>query len=304
MKIRGILLLFLAAAGNVFGVLLARRNWKLGRVDRKGALRIAIAHFLLNFLVWIGTVHSLASEEMIFSLFRSGAQWLMSGAMIWLLYLALEPALRARWPHSIVTWNRILGGRWLDPQVGSHILIGATVGCAMWVAAEWLSAWAEPGNTLSHGGALFSTLGTRQWIAGHADHLAFALTFSLISFFAIFGLRRLLRSEILAAIAASILFILSRGDVINSPQWQVRAIILISMFGILIFFLLRSGLVTTMSAIFFIDGMNAIILGTDWKTWYAPAGLATLLLLLGIALFAFWRSLGSRELLGGAEAVT
>ena len=300
-KIRGILLLFLAAAGIVFGVLLARRNWKLARVDRKGALRIAIAHFLLNFLVWIGTVHALASEEMIFSLFRSGAQWLMSGAMIWLLYLALEPALRARWPHSIVTWNRILAGRWLDPQVGSHILIGATVGCAMWIAAEWFSAWAGPRNTLSYGGPLFSTLGTRQWLSGHADRLAAALTFSLLSFFAIFGLRRLLRSEILAAIAASVLFILSRGDVFNSAQWQVRAIILVSMFGILIFFLLRSGLVTTMSAIFFIDGTNAITLGTDWKTWYAPAGLATLLFLLGIALFAFWRSLGSRELLGGAE---
>lgn len=81
----------------------------------------------------------------------------------------------------------------------------------------------------------------------------------------------------------------------------MRAIILVSMFGILIFFLLRSGLVTTMSAIFFIDGTNAITLGTDWKTWYAPAGLATLLFLLCIVLFAFWRSLGSRELLGGPE---
>jgi hypothetical protein len=111
--------------------------------------------------------------------------------------------------------------------------------------------------------------------------LAFALTFSLISFFAIFGLRRLLRSEILAAIGASVLFILSRGDVFNSAQWLVRAIILIS---ILIFFLLRSGLITT---IFFIDGINVIVLGTVWKRWYAPAGLATLLLLLGIALFAF-----------------
>jgi hypothetical protein len=78
----------LAAAGIVFGVLLARRNWKLGRTDRKGALL-----FLLSFCVW--TVHALASEEKIFSLFRSGAQWLMAGAMIWVLYLALEPALRA-----------------------------------------------------------------------------------------------------------------------------------------------------------------------------------------------------------------
>ena len=52
----------------------------------------------------------------------------MWGAALALLYIALEPLVRARWPHSIVTWNRLLAGRWLDAQVGSHILIGATVG--------------------------------------------------------------------------------------------------------------------------------------------------------------------------------
>ena len=56
-------------------------------------------------------------------------------------------------------------------------------------------------------------------------------------------------------------------------------------------------------AVFFIDATNQITLGADWKTWYAPSGLATMLLLLGIAMFAFWRSLGSRELFGGDAAM-
>jgi hypothetical protein len=42
-----------------------------------------------------------------------------------------------------------------------------------------------------------------------------------------------------------------------------------------------------------------ITLGGDWKTWYAPAGLATVTMLPGIALFGFSRSLGTRELIGG-----
>ena len=50
--------------------------------------------------------------------------------------------------------------------------------------------------------------------------------------------------------------------------------------------------------IFFLNTFNAVMLGTDWTTWFAPAGLATALLLLGIATFAFWQSLGGRELLG------
>lgn len=53
-------------------------------------------------------------------------------------------------------------------------------------------------------------------------------------------------------------------------------------------------------AVFFIDSSNLINLGADWKTWYAAAGLATFFLVVGIAIFAFWRSLGSRELFSAA----
>lgn len=59
--------------------------------------------------------------------------------------------------------------------------------------------------------------------------------------------------------------------------------------------LLRYGLVTIIVAVFFIDSMDSLGLGSDWKTWYAPAGLATLSLLAGIAVYGFWRSLGSGE---------
>lgn len=54
-------------------------------------------------------------------------------AALWFAYLALEPEVRARWPHSIVTWNRVLAGRWWDAQVGSHVLIGAAVGSGLWI---------------------------------------------------------------------------------------------------------------------------------------------------------------------------
>jgi len=74
------------------------------------------------------------------------------------------------------------------------------------------------------------------------------------------------------------------------------------MFAVLLFVLLRYGLVAIIAAACFIDSLDAITLGADWKTWYAPAGLATVTMLLGIAIFAFWRSLGRRELIGGTVA--
>jgi serine/threonine-protein kinase len=235
-------------------------------------------------------------------LLNSAAQWLLWAAIIWILYLALEPAVRARWPHAMVTWNRALAGRWLDAQVASHILIGAAVGSAVWMAFKLLNVWLEtPWDRANTDVSLLFTLGTRQWIGGHADHLRNALWMGLTIFMAIFGLRRMLRHDMLAALAASLLFTMTEGDVIRSAQWQLMTLIFVALYMVLIFVLLRLGLVAIISGIFFANSFDGLVLGADWKAWYAPSGLATLLLMMSIALLAFWRSLGSRELLAGEE---
>jgi len=295
-RLQGIVLLAIAAIGLLAVVLLARRNWRLGRIDRQGALRLGIARCLLGFVEWAGTVHAVPDESMIPFFFANCAAWLMWGTTLALLYLALEPLVRARWPHSIVTWSRLLAGRWLDPQVSSHILIGATVGAAVWVAAEWFGDWQTGAlGTLS---GLSSALGTRQWLAVHAHNMEGALLFGLLVFFAICGLRRLVRKDVPAAVLAALLLVLSSGGTFSSTNWKVNAAIYVGISSVLVFVLLRLGLVATLAAVFFIDSTNQITLGTDWKTWYTPAGLATFVFLLGIAVFAFWRSLGSRELFG------
>ena len=119
-------------------------------------------------------------------------------------------------------------------------------------------------------------------------------------FFSICGLRRLVRRDVPAAILAAALLMLGNGGVFNSNAWKLEAAISISIYSVLVFVLLRLGLVATIAAVYFIDAFNMITLGTDWKTWYAPSGIATCLLLLGIALFAFWRSRGSHELFSAA----
>ncbi len=297
-RLRGIVLLALGAVGLLAVVLLARHNWRLGHIDRKGTLRIGIARCLLGLLAWIGTVHPVPDESMIPFFFANCAAWLMWGATLALLYVALEPLVRARWPHSIVTWNRLLAGRGLDAQVGSHILIGATVGAAVWVAAQGFGDWQNPGmDTL---GGINSALGTRQWLAAHAIVMEGSLFFGLLVFFSICGLRQMVRKDVPAAILAALLLVLSSGSVFTSPNRKLEAAISISVYSVLVFVLLRLGLVATMAAVFFIDSFNLISLGADWKTWYAPAGLATFFLLLGIAIFAFWRSLGSHELFSAA----
>src|SRR5713226_7810476 len=43
----------------------------------------------------------------------------------------LEPYVRQRWPHAIISWSRLLAGRLRDAKVGGDILVGIASGCAM-----------------------------------------------------------------------------------------------------------------------------------------------------------------------------
>jgi hypothetical protein len=113
------------------------------------------------------------------------------------------------------------------------------------------------------------------------------------------GLRYLVRRNILAAVIGAL--ILSMADSFRSPHWQLELALRVVIFAVLAFVLLRFGLVATVAAMFFDGGFDKLALGADWKTWYAPAGLATLTLLAGIAILAFWRSLGTQELFGKGE---
>ncbi|HEX3747988.1 MAG TPA: serine/threonine-protein kinase [Bryobacteraceae bacterium] len=291
-QVRGFVLIGMSAAGLLAAMLLARRNWKLGRVDRKGALRIGTARFLMGLVVWLGTVHAVPSADMINLGISSFATWLAWGAALWLLYLALEPSVRAHWPHSLVTWNRLLGGEWKDARLASHVLIGAAVGAAVWTTAAVLDLLSHADMGSSSG--ISAALGARQWIAVHTNTVAGDLGIGLLLFFALTGLRQLVKRDWVAAAIAAAFFTFSNSGNFTSSNWQVKTTVYLFVFGMLLMVVLRYGLVSIIAAAFFIDTFDSLGLGGDWKAWYTPAGLATASLLAGIAIYAFWRSLGSR----------
>ena len=201
--------------------------------------------------------------------------------------------MRARWPHSIVTWNRVLAGRWRDPHVASHVLIGAAVGAAVWTTAQLIDYFTSAGMFGFSG--LDAAMGPRSWVASHAGTVASSLMVGLVAFFALTGLRQLVKKDLVAAAIAAVFFTFSNSNVFTSSNWQVKAAIYLFIFGVLLWVLLRSGLVTIITACFFIDTFEKIGVGWDWKAWYAPAGLATMALLAAIAVMAFVGSLGSGE---------
>jgi hypothetical protein len=297
-RIREWLNIALIAAGGFFGILLARRNWLKDRVDKKGAARIAIARLLIVITIWLGQVHPLPGTDSVGLVINSAADWVFSALILWALYLALEPAVRAHWPHSIVTWNRVLAGRWKDAQVGSDILIGAAVGTGMWTLFELMQTFADSDHVLHQGLSLWQLLSTRAWIGSYASVMDESLKLGLIAFFGIFGLRQLLKKDWLAALAAALLFTLMNGDIGSQATWRgllVAIAIYSSLYSGLLFVLLRVGLVSTISAVFFLNCVNHICLGSDWKAWWAPSGFATIFLLIAMAIYAFWRTMGTQK---------
>ncbi len=289
--LRDILSPVLEVAGFLFACVFARRNWKLGRGDRRGALRVGIAGFVLGQLSWFGEVHAVPRGAMISLLFQAVSDTLFASAVLMLLYLALEPEVRSRWPRSIVTWSRLLSGRWHDAQVGAHVLIGAAVGVALWTATG-LRECLVPQLRMTVGG-LYLLDGPRHWASGMLDRANEGMTSGLVIFFGIFLLRTLLRKDWAAAIVGALVFASLEGDLSHSLDWKTDYLIYALLFSVLIFVLLRFGMLASVSAVFFLNMLNGITLGTDWSTWYAPTGIATMTLACGIALFAFKQALGA-----------
>ncbi len=132
----------------VIGSFLAWRNYRSARGNRQGATRMALAFFLLGMVAWMFTTHHVPDPVSEFFLFRRGmGPVLYSVCLMWVFYMALEPYVRRVWPETVISWSRLLGGKWLDPLVGRDVLAGAAVGVMTTLLAvieyqmpQWLAA--------------------------------------------------------------------------------------------------------------------------------------------------------------------
>lgn len=137
---------FFSTAVNVFlfsvvflvmaaAALMARYNLKLGRGDRKGALRLVLVLFWLSMIEWLICSHHVPNfaELQVFRLGVGNAMFY--AALVWLLYIALEPHARRLWPNRLISWSRVLSGHFRDPLVGRDILTGVILGL-LWICIE------------------------------------------------------------------------------------------------------------------------------------------------------------------------
>lgn len=118
----------------IAAALVARANVNAGRGDRLGARRLAAVALAVPIIGWIFAAHHVPDVGIEQGrLFDAVAQALFGAAMLWVFYLAAEPYVRRTWPHILITWSRVLSGRFRDGPVGRDLLVGAACGVAMTV---------------------------------------------------------------------------------------------------------------------------------------------------------------------------
>jgi len=282
----------------VGGALIARRNLRLGRSDRRGAMRLAVFVFACSMISWaLGASHVASLSELALLLLGTSLALFFAG-VCWLLYVALEPLIRRRWPDSLIAWTRLLSGRFSDPLVGRVLLAGALLGVFAAISEEALhlarrSIEATPPIPPF---PWDPTLRGPRAVAGHLFNPAVAMFFALAAALLFFLLRVVLKKEWLAAVV----FVLIQ----TVPSFLVGGLIS-GAFGLVvgaafIFIFLRFGLLAWVFANYF-GHFLAFPLTTDSSAWYAGTSLFLLLVLAALAVYGFRIALAGKPVFSGAR---
>jgi serine/threonine-protein kinase len=273
---------------------LARLNYRQGRGDREGALRLAWVMFALEILLWLCRGHMVASIATLGSLMIAISTALFVSGTTWMLYLALEPWVRRRWPQTVISWSRLLSGQFRDPLVGRDILFGVMLG-VVWILLFQLRA--IPMMHLGAAPGLYQTeylMGGREALGAWLMQIPASILGTLQFFFLLLGLKVVLRKEWLAAIAFVALFALPQGLSSSYAAVEVPAWILIYAIAVLIVY--RFGLIPLACAIFTINMLANVPFTADFSAWYMTTSVLALLSVVALAGWGFYQSLGGEPL--------
>lgn len=108
-------------------VVLARRNIRAGRGDRPGAWKLGVLILTLSAGGAIIASHELLNPSTNWFFFCI-AYPLLLAAITAGMYLGLEPFARRVWPTALVSWSRVVAGRWRDALAARDVLAGAIAG--------------------------------------------------------------------------------------------------------------------------------------------------------------------------------
>jgi len=285
------LIILIAAA------LVAGRSLRLGRSDRKGSFRLGLFILSLNLFSWLFEASHVPHFGGELAIVFSGLGSAMFYSVYFgLVYLAFEPYIRRFWPKLLISWNRLLAGRFRDPSVGRDLLVGAAVGVWFFpilesltvLSPEWLSPvhpfWKTIPSTL---------LGGRHLLAVSIFCLS-AVGVSLVYLLTLLLLRLLLRKWWLWAplfVIQGALFVIM-SDITSLGRW----ITVIALTTALLLLYIRLGLLAAISFLFTAYILTDFPLTADINAWYLGSSLFALGVVAAIGIYGFYTSTTGRAL--------
>jgi predicted Ser/Thr protein kinase len=293
---RAAILLLLAVVLSVVAgsALLARRNYKQGKGDRRGAFRLACVVFVLALPLWLCRAHLFPSLELFQPFVLAIASALLLAGLVWTLYVSLEPYVRRRWPQTLISWSRLLMGQVRDPLVGRDLLFGVILG-VVWLLIFQVDL------------LLAMRLGERPQLSSpeylSSGRLAFgawllnipgSIQGTLLFFFLLFVLRVLLRREWLAGIV--FVAIWTTLKTLGTDHILINAITWTLLYGVAAIVVFRIGFVALAVGIFVTDLLLNVSPTLDVSAWYFANTLLPLLSVVALAGWGFYNALAGRKL--------
>ena len=272
------------------GAVLAKRNIRLGRGDRRGAFRLALALFGMGGAGFLIGAHHVADVMMEITLLAGGAGLVMLLAgLTWLFYLALEPYVRRLRPWTLVSWARLLGGGWRDAVVGRDSLIGMVWGALLAtvvLVAQRVPALLGQPAPLPNGGNADVLVRTPQLLASIVSLPIGSTLLGLGTLLLFLVLRFLTRRDLLAATLLVTLLAVNVVAQAEDSAWLMLPIGLV-IYGSYALLLLKFGVLSAIAGAFTADMLVGMPLLPDPGHWTGSATLGVVPLLIVLALLAF-----------------
>jgi serine/threonine-protein kinase len=289
--IYAVLLLVITVGTLIAAAILARRNIREGRGDRRGAMRLAAYICAVLLALWACQVH-LADMFGLFLFLVAVCTSVAYGVLLWTVYLALEPFVRRYWPRVLVSWTSALTGRGSDAVVGRDVLIGVALG--VWFALLFRTIAVINGDgTINFPGETDILLGLRSTVGAVLQEAVYAIRNPLMYFFILFILRMLLRSQWAAVIVFTGFFTLLNA-LGNDIVW-LGGVLGLLYFGTAAFVIVRFGGVLAFVVGSFVSSLLFDIVPTlDSSAWYFSSNVLILAVVVALAVWAFYTATGRR----------
>jgi eukaryotic-like serine/threonine-protein kinase len=272
--------------------IVALRNVRRGRGDRRGALRLALYIGAVRMAWFLGAHHVASADEQV--TFAAHLAYAMQRVgIVYVFYLALEPYARMLWPRMLTSWVRVLEGRFQDPLVGRDLLIGAAAGAVIALNSRLAFALpamlgdfsAIPHHTHWSFDALRGPISALvALLAIHTQQLVeiiYPLTLLLV-------FRLLLRRTDLAVVAVTLVaLILFLPDSGSLPPYVVMIAASLTIGWLVLF---RSGLLAFATLFCVFASLNEILVPLHPGSWYGGAALLALAFAVAPAAWGFWIS--------------